>query len=325
MPDGGTEERLISTCDATHAVNMREGMKVTNCLFEKMTDDATNNCGSYGTITSFDTGTKELTYRGGNNFRQGDRALIYTLEGKLLCDATVVSVNERRIILNKIFDYNPDIKTIIENASSNGNNFLYDNCLVQNNRSRGFLIKSPDGTITNCTLKDNGMSSILISPEIADNWGECGFTWNLKITNNRIIDGGFFTGSELHSPINITGDKFPQKDPEYYNHGNILIQNNSFEGRYTKYCINANSVDGLNITSNKFGSVNESVKDPQSSFSRYKSDEAKELASLNDTQPVIHIQGARNIEVSGNTYPENNMQKVNIGEYVVNISGTDID
>jgi hypothetical protein len=340
VPKGGTEKRLISTCDATHAVNMREGMKVTNCLFEKMTDDATNNCGSYGTITEFNSDTKELTYKGGNTFRQGDRALIYTLDGKLLCDTAISSVSPiisagdknvridrkaiKNITLGKSFDYDAEVTTIIENASSNGNNFLYDNCLVQNNRSRGFLIKSPYGVITNCTLKDNGMSSILISPEIADNWGECGFTWDLKITNNKIIDGGFFTGSELHSPINITGDKFPQKDSSYYNHGNILIQNNSFEGRYSKYCINANSIDGLNIIGNTFGGVNTSVKDPQSSFNRFKPDEAKELALLNDTHPVINIQGARNIEISGNTYPENNLQKINIGKYVSNISGTDI-
>ena len=186
------------------------------------------------------------------------------------------------------------------------------------------MIKSPDGIITNCTLKDNGMSSILISPEIADNWGECGFTWNLRITNNKIMDGGFFTGSELHSPINITGDKFPQENTAYYNHGNILIDGNIFEGRYTKYCVTANSVDGLKITNNIFGGVNESIKDPQSSFSRFKPDEAKELAALNDTQPAINIQGARNIVVSDNKYPENNLEKVKIGEYAVNISGTDV-
>ena len=324
IPEGGTEERLISTCDATHSVNMREGMKVTNCLFEKMTDDATNNCGSYGTVTGFDANKKELAYEKGNTFVPGDSALIYTLEGRLLCDATVVSANGRSITLDKSFEYNQKTVTIIENASANGNNFLYDNCLVQNNRSRGFLIKSPYGTITNCTLKDNGMSSVLISPEIADNWGECGFAWNLKITNNKIIGGGFFTGSELHSPINITGDKFPQPDPAYYNHKDILIQNNSFEDRYTKYCITANSVDGLRITGNRFGEVNKSVKDRGSSFARFKPEQAEELAKLNDTQPVINIQGASNIEISGNIYPENNTKKVSIGEYATNVTGTDI-
>jgi len=313
VPPGGTEERLISTCDATHAVSMREGMKVTNCLFEKMTDDATNNCGKYGTVTKFNSSAKELIYTGGTVFQNGDRALIYAIDGKLLCDATVSSLNGRNLILDKSFAYDSTVKTIIENASANGNNFLYDNCLVQNNRSRGFLIKSPDGTITNCTLKDNGMSSILISPEIADNWGECGFTWNIKITNNRIINGGFFTGSELHSPINITGDKFPLEDSAYYNHGNILIDKNVFEGRYTKYCITANSIDGLKITNNKFGVTNPKASD--------------EIKRLNNTQPVINVQGAQNIEISGNTYPENiknNLNKVNIGENVMNIRGTDI-
>jgi len=315
---------------------MREGMKVTNCLFEKMTDDATNNCGSYGTVTGFCADTKEMAYKGGNTFMPGDRALIYALDGKLLCDATVASVSPaaqgsgrnalKSIILDKSFDYDQETVTIIENASANGNNFLYDNCLVQNNRSRGFLIKSPHGTITNCTLKDNGMSAILIAPEIEDNWGECGFTWDLKITNNKIIDGGFFTGSELHSPVNLTGDSrsFPKGDPAYYNHGNITIENNSFEGRYSKYCINANSADGLSITGNKFGGVNGSVKDAQSSFGRHRPNEANELAEMDDKQPVINIEGARNINISGNIYPENNLQKVRIGEYAENISGSDI-
>ena len=308
IPIGGTEERLISTCDATHAVNMREGMKVTNCLFEKMTDDATNNCGSYGTVVSFNANSNELSYTGGPTFRQGDRALIYTLDGKLLNDTTALAVSGRKITLLDTFTLEPN--AIIENASSNGNNFLYDNCLVQNNRSRGFLIKSPYGTIQNSTLKDNGMSAILISPEIADNWGECGFAWDINILNNRFIDGGFFTGSDLHSPINLTGDKFPMENPAYYNHGNILIQGNSFEGRYTKYCINANSVTGLKILENTFGEIN-----PKASNS---------LIALNNAQPVINIQGAKDIEVSDNIYPANNKEKVNIGRYVTNIYGTDI-
>jgi hypothetical protein len=297
---------------------MRKGPQVTNCFCEKMMDDATNVNGWYGNITAFHQDSGRLYYIGGPigdprvgspSFRKGDRTLVYHRDGRLLCDATAQSDGVtygklRCVVIDKTFTFGEQL--LIENASANGEGFLYDNCLVQNNRSRGFLIKAPGGKITNCTLKDNGLSASLVSPELSANWRECGFVWDFELSGNRFVDGGFFTGAELHSPVNISGDSFPMEDAAYYNHRNISVTGNMFEGRYTQYCINANSVDGLTIKDNVFGPVNK-----------------KSSQNADNTQPVLHIQGARAVEISGNTYPETALEKADIGLYVTDISSPD--
>ena len=90
-------EPYLSTCDATHSTNMRKGPAVVNCLFERMTDDATNISGEFGKVTAYDAAARRLTYTLGDNFyqglpanfRAGDTALLFTRAGELMAEAVV--------------------------------------------------------------------------------------------------------------------------------------------------------------------------------------------------------------------------------------------
>lgn len=323
-PVEGGAERLISTCDATHSTNMRVGIQVRNSMFEKMTDDAANVHSTYGEVSSFNTETKQMKYKGkyvDPVFRAGDHVLVYTLDGKLLSDATAVSdtieTPDGKIVeIDKVFDY-VEGETIVQNASASGEGFLYDNCVVMNNRSRGFLIKASNGTIRNSTLDDNGMSAILVKPEISDGWGESGFSSGLTIENNVIRNSGFYTGSDLHSPINISSDREPTSDRAYLNHKNIVIRNNVFEDRYTKYAININGVEGLTIEGNNFGSRIEEYDGftPSLINSYYP----------NDNSPSIKLAGVYDVTISNNIYPSLVTSRVEIDSTAVNVKGSDLE
>lgn len=320
---GGTE-RLISTCDATHSTNMRVGVQVRNSLFEKMTDDAANVHSTYGEVSSFDMETKQMKYKGkyvDPVFRAGDHVLVYTLDGKLLSDATAVSdtieTPDGKIVeLDKVFNF-VEGETIVQNASASGQGFLYDNCVVMNNRSRGFLIKASNGTIRNSTLDDNGMSAILVKPEISDGWGESGYSSGLTIENNVIRNSGFYTGSDLHSPINISSDREPTSDRAYLNHKNIVIRNNVFEDRYTKFAININGVEDLTIEGNNFGSrIEEYDGFTPSLINPY---------YPNDNSPSIKIAGVYDVTISNNIYPTLVTSKIELDSTAVNVNGSDLE
>lgn len=323
-PVEGAPERLISTCDATHSTNMRIGIQVRNSFFEKMTDDAANVHSTYGEVSSFNIETKQMKYKGkyvDPIFRAGDHVLVYTLDGKLLSDATAVSdtietPDGKIVAIDKVFDL-VEGETIVQNASASGEGFLYDNCVVINNRARGFLIKASNGAIRNSTLDDNGMSAILVKPEISDGWGESGFSSGLIIENNIIRNSGYYTGSELHSPINISSDREPTTDRAYLNHKNIVIRNNVIEDRYTKYAININGVEGLAIEGNDFGSRIEEYGgfDPSLINPYYP----------NDNSPSIKISGVYEGTISNNKYPSLITTKVELDATAVNIKGNDLE
>ncbi|MCL2099449.1 MAG: hypothetical protein FWH24_03305 [Oscillospiraceae bacterium] len=327
LPDGSRgPDRLISTCDATHSTNMREGIRVENSVFRQMTDDATNVNAEYGTVTQYDASAKTLTFGPGigrfsGNIippKTGDRILVYTKLGRLVCDslaaADAVSIGNNRFTLqleNELNEYpamSADMAAndlVIQNWSASGNYFYFKNCLMDNNRSRGFLIKASHGEISNCTILNNGMSAILVKPEIEDGWSECGYVEDFLIKDNYIANSGFFTGSVLHSPINISGDGQNTSDPLFLGHKDIIIQGNIIAGRNTDYAISANGVQGLKILENDLG---------------YKKGSTQET----DTLPGVYLNGVYDVEVSDNIYPPNAEPKVRISATSAMIYGTDV-
>ncbi len=284
---------LLSTCDATHSTNMRKGPQVVNCLFEKMTDDATNVNGEFGKVTAYDAATRKLTYTKGDNmyeglpanFKTGDTAVLFTRGGKLLAKATVTeepaSGGWQVYVLTLDQDVAIESGTLIENLSANGAGFLFDNCLVDTTRSRGFLVKAPDGTINNCTIRNVGMAAILVKPEIEDGWNECGYSQNLTITNNIFENTGFYRNRTIYAPIAISGDGQFTSDTQYLLHDNILIQNNVIKNRSTDYAVYVNSAQNVKILGNDFGTK----KDGMSSCS-------------------VSIDGANNVEIADNAYSQ---------------------
>ena len=306
---------LLSTCDATHSTNMRRGPQVVNCLFEKMTDDATNISGEFGCVTGYDAASRQLTYTKGDNyyeglpaeFRVGDTAVLFTRSGELLATATVEAAESTGYQAYRLtLDRDVTIKsgTLIENLSANGAGFLFDNCLVDTTRARGFLLKAPDGAIRHCTIRNTGMAAILVRPEIDDGWNECGYVQNLEITDNLLENNGFFKNQPKGSPIAIAGDGQSTSDPAYLMHQNILIEGNVVRDRCTDYALYLNSAQNVKVLNNDFGT---------------------RKGETPDTASSVRVDGVYDVEISGNAYPADAQQRIVITAQSRKVYGTDVD
>ena len=328
LPGGARgPERLLSTCDSTHSTDMRHGPQITNCVFESATDDGANINAQFGGVIGFNNITQTITYGKGQSayngicadFQSGDRVLIFTIKGELLCDTIAtgntislgggeysVTVAASEIVLKE--------NTSIQNGSASGNGFLIENTRQYGNWTRGFLIKALGGRIANCTIDSVGCSAIYICPEITDGyWPECGFPEDIIIENNLITNTGYmynnpqFYINELYStPINITGQVAKTNDPDYMMINRILVQNNVIENRHSKYAIQIQGGQNITVINNDWGNI-------------YGKNE------INDTQSSAIISTSMNIEMSGNIYPPLAIPKILIETAsTANIFGTDI-
>ncbi|MBQ8350731.1 MAG: hypothetical protein IJY20_01645, partial [Clostridia bacterium] len=332
----------IGSIDATHTTNCAEGSQATFCLFENMCDDATNQNHTPGRlheVVDNGNGTTTIYYKGllsvhrvGNNdynptilcadFKEGDRVYIYTAAGQLLCDTEALSASVKHpdlttndygmkknvplrsvtvatdlINTKPLADYDLSLNTaedsqkvMIDNMSMASNGFIFDNCRFQNIRSRGLLIKSSEGKILNCTFRNIGMSCGAILYEIY--WGESGVTENMLIDRNLFDHTGYFNNIDLYATISITG-LGSSVEEDYLCYKNITISNNHILNRTSDYAIYVNSAKDVYILNNTIGPF------VGNDFGKY----PEEGDTPDSPRPVIHINGAMNIEISGNIYP----------------------
>ena len=368
----------IGADDATHTTCCAQGSVAVSCLFENMSDDATNQNHQHARlheITDNGDGTATVVYKGNyssvsydrygygggsycRDFLVGDRAFIYTAAGRLVADtpvltATVKHMTESGDILvhekvlnqqmydrakaggknpteadcstylyeitvasdaidrNALIGYNlanndaqNTHKVLVDNMSMASNGFLFDNCLIQNIRSRGLLIKASDGKILNCTFRNIGMSCAAVLYEIE--WGESGVSENLEIARNEMDNTGFFSNIDYYSPISVRG-LGTRVEEEYLLYKNIVIKDNVMTNRRTDFGIYINSACDVKIVGNDFGT-------------RPGGDD-EEAYSL-----AVHIYGGMNIEISDNIYsPLGLMINQNVkAERNKNVFGTDV-
>ena len=103
-------------------------------------------------------------------------------------------------------DYFMDQKILFDNLTLNSAGFVFDNTVVQCTRSRGILVKTVDATIKNCTFRDHGMTSVLLSVETT--WGESTVPQNITVEGCLFDNTGCLTGLEANMtqcPIAIQG------------------------------------------------------------------------------------------------------------------------
>ena len=202
-------------------------------------------------------------------------------------------------------DHQDDAKVLIDNMSMASTGFFFDNCRMQNIRSRGLLIKASGGTIKNCTFRNIGMSCAAILYEIY--WGESGVSENVTVTRNLIDHTGYFKNQDRYAPIAIEG-LGSRVDEDYLLYKNIEISYNVIRNRTTDYAIYVNSARDVVIKNNDFGD-RVGGEDPE-----------------NPTL-AIHLNGAMNIEISDNKYSslDLSVEEKIIAQHVKNIFGTDVE
>ena len=341
----------IGSIDATHTTRCAQGSVCISCLFENMSDDGTNQNHTHAriaAITDNGDGTATVEYKGlltvhtynlGNriprnccaDFKVGDRVYIYNSGGQLICNTPALTATEHlgmfpvpeygtdmpmmrvKVALSAInfkglegYDLSantpndkPGDKVLIDNMSQASNGFIFDNTVVRNVRSRGLLVKASECQMVNCSFVNIGMSCAAILYEIF--WGESGVTENMLVARNVFDHTGYFnTEWDRYAPIAIEG-LGSRVDEDYLLYKNIVITDNVIRNRTTKYAVFVNSAQGIYIRNNDFGT--------------------------GDYAADVHINGAMNIELSGNTYssPKVARRDAIVVQHAKNIYGSDVE
>ena len=109
---------------------------------------------------------------------------------------------------------NCDLGDVYYSNNRIGRGFKVLNNKVGHNRSRGILIKSSDGIISENTVEASAMGAIVVSPEFY--WMEAGCPSNVEISYNKIINcmygqsnsGSFQAGALTVAALSPTGSDF---------------------------------------------------------------------------------------------------------------------
>ena len=280
-----------------------------------------------------------------SNFAVGDRICIYTSAGQLICDTAVLSatvsigkfpandpivegnveyrqvtvaasaISQKALDALKAYDltddhWRPDNKVLVDNMSRSSNGFNIDNTMIKNTRSRGLLIKSSDGTVTNCTFRNNAKCGVAIIYEIY--WGESGMSENLKVERNLFDNTSYSTANQTryrHAPLIIMGLGGGTVEEDFLLYKNIDIIGNKFINRnvhVNRYAIYLQAVRDVVIENNDFGTF--------------------EGESEDNWAGAIGFNGAMNIKVENNTYSEMVAMEQNFfGGFYKNVYGADVD
>jgi hypothetical protein len=146
-------------------------------------------------------------------------------------------------------------------------------------------------------------------------WGESGVTEDMLVDRNLFDHTGYFKNQDLYATVAVVGlGSSVQEDFLLYK--NITITNNKMINRTTNYAVYINSAKDVVIEGNDFGPF------VGNSFT----DHTEEPDTAEAPRPVIHINGAMNVEISGNIYPNPALPGAEyvVAEHNKNIYGSDV-
>ena len=312
-PEGAAEERVHSTCDASHFSNVRLGPFVEDSVFTDMTDDGMNVNGHYAVTDGYDSEThtfsivKSYTVMYGTyashtaSFKKGDTIRVLTHDSKLLAETSAAGpVENGKLTVSDRLEL-PTTDVVLQNACAQSSGFTVRNTVVERIRSRGLLIKAGDGLVEHCTFRDVRTAGILGQPESIA-WPEFGFVSNLTIRNNLFVGTGYADPKiRLFAPIAFCGDGPATADPAYQLHHNLIIEGNLIKDRRNETAIWLSHVTGAVVRGNTVTEPSPSILDE---------------GGLESLPAPLTIDSATDVEISGNTWPERVAAPVEVLEAV---------
>lgn len=258
-----SDRYVSSTADATHFINCSGHITMDSCTYSNMLDDATNVHGMYLRVNQIlDNHTIGVNV---GHFQQANAP--FALEGDDIGFVNAAAgfspySNNKLVKLEKVnsryykLTFKDKIEAdcqkgdLIENITRNPT-FSATNCVVKNNRARGFLISTPAGTtIENCYFSTM-MSAILMPVEFGF-WYESGRAADVTIKKNTFGDCAY--GGAPFPVIFITTSNYKSgfKDMDTQPIAafkNINILDNTFK-TFSNYILGAKDVDGLQFSNN---------------------------------------------------------------------------
>lgn len=256
----GSGKMLSASADATHFVNCSGLVKLNNCIFESMLDDATNIHGTYMCVTEH-LGENKVALSFGH-FQQegfslgkpGDSILFLNRANLMPLSKSVIKKLEQIDENHYVLEVDQDL-TAYQNLSVAVDNISYypdveiSNCSVRYNRARSLLI-STSGRVN---IENNYFASMMAGIRIcgdANYWFESGRISDVTIKNNTFED----LGKGGHNPQAILQiDPVIPKDnrADGIFHGKVIFENNVIK-TFDNQVIYALSVDSLIIKGNQF-------------------------------------------------------------------------
>lgn len=256
----GLSKMLSASADATHFVNCKGLVKLNNCKFESMLDDATNIHGTYMYVTDYIENNKMALSFG--HFQQegfhfgspGDSVLLVNRANMMPLSKTIIKSIDQIDENHYVLEVEQDLSTY-HNMSVAVDNISYypdveiTNCSVKYNRARSLLIS----TAGKVNIENNYFSSMMAGIRIcgdANYWFESGRVSDVTVRGNTFED----LGKGGHSPqailqIDPVIPKANREDGIF--HGKIVFENNTIK-TFDSQVIYALSVETLIIRNNKF-------------------------------------------------------------------------
>ncbi len=249
--------RMVSVkADATHFVHCEGTIRIEDCRFDNMLDDATNIHGIYSTITrrigcdGIESQLRHFQQHGICSYRPGDRVAFTDNQSmQTVCDGVVAEV---RVLNAQYFELR--MRDAIPSGVQTG--FAITNvtrmpaavirgCRTGNNRPRGFLLGSNRPMLIEGNTFYNSSHAIHVSGD-ANYWNESGPVRDLVIRGNTFQNCGYADGA---APINISPEvpKAREDGPGY--HSGIVIEDNTFISPNPNL-LTAGFVDGLVFRNN---------------------------------------------------------------------------
>ena len=252
-PREGSGRLLSTNADATHFVNCRGKISMTNSKFVQMMDDAANVHGIYNLYNEkLPDGSIKLGFGHGQQkgiqvFRVGDRVAVIDsetneikAEGAVL-EARLESPDE---VIVKLDCDVPEAgaRYVTENLSTAPDVYFY-NCEAGYNRPRGFLISTAGKAVVEKCRFYNMYQAIQISGEMKD-WYESG-----RVTDVCIRDCDF-TGSAYAGGVAIVCRPELRCTDTVFN-GRVTVENNLFVNPEERIC-NIESCEEVIFRGNRF-------------------------------------------------------------------------
>jgi hypothetical protein len=203
--------------------------------------------------------------------------------------------------------YKMDNKVFVDNMSQNSAGGIFDNVLVRNTRSRGFLIKNDGAVIKNCTFQNIAQTAVKLSNEII--WGESSVPRNTQILNCLFDHVGYdnknydvYYNAPIAVKIEVNGDEFNENGMCC---NNIIIDGCKFTNNEQKYAISIMNAQQVTVKDCTFDD---------------------NTAEKHDGV-AVWIKNAMNIDISNNVYNyahTDDITKLIVSTETKNVFGSDV-
>ncbi len=253
------KDRLVSlTADATHFVNCRGKVEISDCLFENQMDDPVNVHGIYAQISAQLSACElEIALIHGQQlgidlFAPGDTVELVRGETLAAYHAGVIAAVRR---LNKIYSvltFSEDLPAAITSGDAvvcveANPDLIIRKCTARGNRARGFLISTGGRVVVEDNHLHTPGAAILIAGD-ANYWFESGPVQDVTIRGNHFDTCNY--GVWGRAAIDICPEISPEFRSGIFYHRNIRIEGNTFDV-FDPRLISAHNVQGLSFMDNE--------------------------------------------------------------------------